>query len=138
MTEEPLVLAAQRAAHDLARALHDSAEQLGLSQAELHILAHLDASGAGSTASLHSSFGHRRSTLTSILDRLESRGLIQRRTHPDDRRSFLVELTADGAAAARRAAAGIHALDRRIRRHVTHDELRGFRAVVAAIEKEST
>lgn len=136
MTEEPIVLAAQRAAHDLARALHHSAVELGLSQAELHILAHLDAEGGDSTASLHRSFGHRRSTLTSILDRLESRGLIQRRIHPTDRRSFLIELTGDGAGAARRAAADIQDLDRRIRRHVTTEDLRGFRAVVAAIGKE--
>jgi DNA-binding MarR family transcriptional regulator len=138
MTDEPIVLAAQRAAHDLARALHASAVELGLTQAELHILAYLHAAGPSSTASLHRGFGHRRSTLTSILDRLADRGLVKRGIHPDDRRSFLVELTAAGATAASLADGEIHALDRRIRQHVTTDDLRGFLAVVAAITEEST
>lgn len=137
MTDEMIVLAAQRAAHDLGRALHHSASALGLSQAELHILAYLDGAGASSTAALHRSFGHRPSTLTSILDRLEARGLVRRRTHPDDRRSFLVEPTGDGATTAGQAAAALRDLDRRIRQHITDEDLRGFRAVVAAIGEEN-
>jgi DNA-binding MarR family transcriptional regulator len=35
-------------------------------------------------------------TMTSRLDRLESRGLIRRDSHPTDRRSVVVELTDDG------------------------------------------
>lgn len=35
-------------------------------------------------------------TMTSRLDRLESRGLVRRIPNPDDRRGLMVELTADG------------------------------------------
>ena len=37
-----------------------------------------------------------RTTMTGVLDRLEGEGLISRRIHPDDRRSFALELTAAG------------------------------------------
>lgn len=35
-------------------------------------------------------------TMTNRIDRLESRGLVERRRSPDDRRGILVELTTDG------------------------------------------
>jgi DNA-binding MarR family transcriptional regulator len=40
---------------------------------------------------------------TLLLDHLESRGLVIREPHPEDRRAKLVSLTADGTAAAQRA-----------------------------------
>jgi DNA-binding MarR family transcriptional regulator len=53
---------------------------------------------------LHARFGHRRSTLTSVLDHLEQRALIERRTDPGDRRSFIVAPTRAG----RTTAATVH------------------------------
>lgn len=41
--------------------------------------------------------------VTLIVDDLEQRGLVERRTHPEDRRAKLVSLTAAGRAAAARA-----------------------------------
>jgi DNA-binding MarR family transcriptional regulator len=41
-------------------------------------------------------FGHKRSTLTSILNRLEARELITCRVNSADRRSLLIGLTATG------------------------------------------
>ncbi len=42
--------------------------------------------------------GISRGTLTGVVTTLEARGLVQRRTHPDDRRSVLVSATTDGEA----------------------------------------
>ncbi|HEY6424913.1 MAG TPA: MarR family transcriptional regulator [Pseudonocardiaceae bacterium] len=36
--------------------------------------------------------------MTRLLDRLEGKGLLQRRQHPDDRRSVVIELTDQGRA----------------------------------------
>jgi DNA-binding MarR family transcriptional regulator len=36
--------------------------------------------------------------MTRLLDRLEAKGLLRRRSHPTDRRSIVIQLTADGEA----------------------------------------
>lgn len=42
--------------------------------------------------------GISRGTLTGVISTLEARGLVQRRAHPDDRRSVLMSATPDGQA----------------------------------------
>ena len=59
-----------------------------LSQGEAHILAELAAGAPATISSLHRGLAHKRSTLTSILDRLVDRGLITRKTGTADRRTF--------------------------------------------------
>ena len=64
-------------------ALH--VEQLAdprVNQAEAHVLAYLSESDAAATISdVHRAFAHKRSTLTSILDRLERRGFSEEVRH---------------------------------------------------------
>lgn len=113
---------------DLIPKLHRATHQVGgylaradhgapVSQAEAHVLAHL-ASGAASVAELHRSFGHKRSTLSSVLNRLEERGLIERRINPDDRRSFMIELTDTGSRVARAVRTSLERLERRVRKRL--------------------
>src|SRR5919205_2049941 len=78
----------------LARELAD----LGLSHGEVNALAQLEEEAT--VAQLQAATGQRASTLTGVLDRLERRGLVERRLNPRDRRSFVVSLTDAGAAAA--------------------------------------
>ena len=78
---------------------------ISATQGEAHILAHLDEKGEATIAELHQALAHKRSTLTSILDRLAARKWITRGVDANDRRSFRIKLTAVGA----RAAATIHA-----------------------------
>jgi DNA-binding MarR family transcriptional regulator len=95
---------------DLHRATHRVGLRLeaegrpAVSQAEAHILAHLAPRGQGTVAELHAALAHRRSTLTSVLDRLEGAGLVTRGPSASDRRSVEVRLTAPG----KRAAAAVH------------------------------
>ena len=70
----------------------------GVTQPEAHILAHLASCGNATVAGLHQAFAHKRSTLTSILDRLEARGLIERTSDVRDRRTFVISLTRQGRA----------------------------------------
>jgi DNA-binding MarR family transcriptional regulator len=74
-----------------------------VSQPEALVVMHLHAHGPSTINEVHRAFLHRRSTLTSVLDRLEARGLVRRGSAPADRRSVRLELTARGT----RAAAGI-------------------------------
>jgi DNA-binding MarR family transcriptional regulator len=85
-------------------------DSLGITQGEGHILSHLAASGDSTIAELHRALAHRRSTLTSILDRLADRQYITRESDPEDRRSFIVRLSKKGktvAAMVHRELAGI-------------------------------
>lgn len=78
-------------------------------------------------------FGHRKSTLTSLLDRLEERGLIRRDVHPEDRRSFVVSLTPRGRKLATRVRAVTEEFEARVRDGVTAKDLEGFRRVMDSI-----
>jgi len=125
-----------RATHRIGLYLANLRED-ALSQGEAHILALLASSGPATIAELHRGLAHKRSTLTSILDRLADRGLVTREVGADDRRTFLVTPTARG----RRAAARVHGhladLERAVARQITRDELRAFKKVVAAVEDEA-
>jgi DNA-binding MarR family transcriptional regulator len=72
--------------------------------------------------------------LTGVLDRLERRGLIQRRLNPRDRRSFTVELTRSGAAAAARVRKTFEELDQRATAAVSQRSAKGFFEVLAALD----
>src|SRR5438270_4972080 len=97
-----------RFVHPVHRATHriglylDDLREPGLTQGEAHILALLAHSSPAKVGDLHRGLAHKRSTLTSILDRLASRGLITRKVGASDRRTFVVRLTAKGQKLARR------------------------------------
>jgi DNA-binding MarR family transcriptional regulator len=126
---------------DLHRATHRvavylaRARDLGVTQGEAHVLAHLHAAGESTIAELHRAFAHKRSTLTSILDRLAVRGLVVREASERDRRTFVVRLTKEGRRLAARAHERLEAFEARALKRVTREQLAGFAAVVAAVEK---
>jgi len=122
----------QRATHRIGLLLQ--ATKLGVTQGEAHVLAQLHEAGPCTIAALHEAFAHRRSTLTSILDRLESRGFLLREPHPDDRRSFLVRPTATGRVLAARVHDTLQGLEAAVVRGVSASELAGFDAVIATLE----
>ena len=90
-----LVHPVHRATHRIGLYLDDLRER-GLTQGEAHILGLLAHSGPANVAELHRGLAHKRSTLTSILDRLAKRGLITRAVGETDRRTFVVRPTAKG------------------------------------------
>jgi DNA-binding MarR family transcriptional regulator len=109
----------------------------GLTQGEAHILGLLAHSGRANVADLHRGLAHKRSTLTSILDRLARRGLITRSVGETDRRTFVVRLTARGRKLARRVERYLSALERAVVRRVSAADIKGFNRVVAALEQEA-
>ena len=123
----------ERATHAVALWLDVSLSHLGISQAEAHVLAALAHTPLCSINDLHCSFGHKRSTLTSILDRLESRGLIARGAHPASRRLVLVELTNAGRPVAAEVAAALRGLEASIAAQVQAGDIAAFSRVLQAI-----
>jgi DNA-binding MarR family transcriptional regulator len=129
------VPAVHRATHRIGLYLAATGE--GGSQGESHILAHLASSGPATIAELHRGLAHKRSTLTSILDRLTARGLITREVGAADRRTFVITPTAKGRAAARRVHDHLAALERAVSGRVSADELRACLRVLGIIEEQA-
>src|SRR4051812_8880674 len=131
-----LVPPIHRATHRIGLFLADLRED-GVSQGEAHILALLASSAPATIAELHRGLAHKRSTLTSILDRLAARGLITREVGAEDRRTFVITPTPRGVQIARRVHRHLIDLEEAIGRRVTADDVRGFIKVVSAVEEEA-
>jgi DNA-binding MarR family transcriptional regulator len=131
-----LVPRIHRATHRIGLYLADLRE-FGLSQGEAHILAQLAASSPATITDLHRGLAHKRSTLTSILDRLVDRGFVTRDVGPSDRRTFVITPTAKGRRVARQVHDHLTDLERAIARRVTTADIRGFLNVIAAVEAEA-
>lgn len=105
----------------------------GLAGQEGHLLAYLRSYAPCPVGELAAVFGLRGSTATSVLDRLEERGLITRAGNPDDRRSFLLDLTAEGRRSAEEVQVFVDRIESAIARRVSASDEKGFRAVLEAI-----
>jgi DNA-binding MarR family transcriptional regulator len=129
-----LIPAIERATHRIGLYLATLREQ-GLTQGEAHILAHLASSGPATVGELHSSLAHKRSTLTSILDRLAERGYITRESGRTDRRTFVVTLTRSGEPVALRVHRHLLLLEQAVRRKFGGATLDTFVTMLATIER---
>jgi DNA-binding MarR family transcriptional regulator len=78
-------------------------------------------------------FGIKQSTLTSVLDRLETADFIRRTLNPDDRRSFLIHITDTGRTVAEQANQRLKVLEANIRARVSIRDVKGFEAVMRAV-----
>lgn len=88
-----------RAVHALGLYL-DASMDGEVSQAEAIVLLHLHSNDGSTINEVHKAFLHRRSTLTSVIDRLEAKSLVRRQIGADDRRNFQLEITERGREAA--------------------------------------
>lgn len=111
---------------------------LRLNQGEAHILAHLASAGDSTVGELHKAFAHKRSTLTSYLDRLAERRLIRREVRSEDRRSFVVSLTPTGKALAQKIHRHLEKLEKMALRRAKPGKTKAFTEVIGAVEEAAT
>lgn len=100
-----------------------------------HLLVYLLSYQPASVGGLCRMTGLKPSTMTSVLDRMEKRDLIDRRPNPDDRRSWLVDLTDEGTKLAKRMRAMVEKFERDVIAELEESDLEGFRRVFEAIDK---
>ena len=79
-------------------------EPLGLSPRAWGVLSTLVESGPLTQIELATATATDRTAMVYLLDELEGRGLVERRSNPADRRSYLIHLTSAGARIRQRAA----------------------------------
>jgi len=126
----PIHKASRQVALHLEQALADEP----VISCEAHVVAFLGSYAPAPVGELLRVFGHKASTMTSILDRLEQAGLVVRAPNPADRRSFHVALTDEGAALARRIRRRTEELEADILRRTSAADRKGFESVMKAIE----
>ncbi len=117
----------------MASHLEPTLTALGITQGEAHVLAHLERSGPTPIGELHREFGHKRSTLTGIVDRLEARALVRREVNREDHRSFIVRLTPSGRRHGRKVSAALEAVDRELAAAVGPRDLAGLRRIIQSL-----
>jgi DNA-binding MarR family transcriptional regulator len=131
-----LIPALERATHAVSLWIERAFADLRLTQAEAHVLAALGELAPCSINDLYHRFGHKRSTLTSLLDRLEERGWARRGAHPASRRLVLVELTEEGRLVADRVRLAVQELEARLLAHLESADMAAFAHVLFALEEE--
>ena len=122
-----------KASRQISIYLERATMELGVSPAEGHLLSYLRTYAPCPLSELERVFGHKRSTLTSMLDRLADRALLTRHVNPDDRRSFTLELTPDGRKLAGRLQKLLEAFEQSVTDRTNEKQMAGFRAVMEAI-----
>lgn len=132
-----LILEVHRATHRIGLFLETAVPPLDVSQGEAHLLTWLLEAGDSPMSALHAAFAHKRSTLTSYVDRLEAKKLVRRELRAEDRRSFQVCLTAAGKALATRVHRQLETLDAAVLAKVGERDVEGFTKVLAALISES-
>jgi DNA-binding MarR family transcriptional regulator len=115
--------------------VEDRCADLGLGSAEGHLLLYLRSYSPVSVSRLHTVSGIKRSTLTSMFDRMATRGWITRELSSRDRRQVMIELTGTGRQQADRLRDAMERLEEQIGELVTPEQLRGFVAVVSTISE---
>ena len=129
MTTPRLIPHVHRATHRIGLHIEQFREP-AVNQAEAHVLVFLASADRPTIGEVHRAFGHKRSTLTSILDRLERRKLVRRASDTRDRRAFRVTLTPSGRQAARRITAYLRAFEIARLRGIPAGDVRAFLRVL--------
>jgi DNA-binding MarR family transcriptional regulator len=137
VTDRSVIAALEAAVHRVLDHLAAELADLGLRQAEVNVLAQLRPGERRSVGELVTATGQRPSTLTGVLDRLERGRLVRRRVNAADRRSFTIELTARGEAAAARVHDAFAALDARVLSDLPPSAAEGFHHVLDAVERST-
>ena len=131
------MLALHRTTHHTLHALSSALTDLNLTAAEINALANLADRGALNVRELSAETGTRATTLTGVLDRLESRGYLTRELDAADRRSFRLPLTEAGQVVAERVRAAVANLERDALARLSQTQIAGFHAVVTALQAAS-
>ena len=123
-----------KAVRQIALYLESKCAALGVTAAEGHLLSYLRSYAPCPITEIVRVFGIRPSTMTSILERLDERGLLTREPDAEDRRSVRISLTREGMVVADRINRLVRDLEERIGKRVRPTQLAGFRSVMGAVE----
>lgn len=105
----------------------------GLQMWDYSVLSALDRGDAPTQAQLATETGRDKTRLIGNLDRLESRGLVQRTPDPADRRNRIVSLTAEGRLVLQQCRAAIRAMEEDLFKDLGTAERAAFEAALVTL-----
>jgi MarR family transcriptional regulator for hemolysin len=132
-TLEPIGLELTRTGRLLSRAFDAELTAAGASLPVWLVLTALKRGDHTMQRQLATAVGVEDATLTHHLNRMEADGLVSRHRAPDNRRTQVVELTADGEALFAQLLGVVTAFDRRLRAGFETDELAALRSSLARL-----
>ena len=107
--------------------------ELGLNLSEASLLAYVEESGALTQTRLAERLGIGRAAMGSVIDSLEKRGLVERNPDPDDRRVWLVDLTAAGKEMVQQVTERDLVLRKELRAGISRDDRQKLAEVLVAL-----
>lgn len=124
-----------RANRQVAIYLEKLIDDLGLTAPEAHLLSYVQNYGPCPVGELVNVLGHKKSTMTNMLDRMEEYGYLRREVNPQDRRSFLIATTRSGTRIGSATRDRVLQAENDILQHLTARDLKAFSKVIAAIDE---
>lgn len=112
-------------------------EPLGLTVIEWYILRALYDQDGQHASELARAVGRAATSFTPILDKLQNKGMIERRPDPADRRAVRIHLTASANNAREQVLATSDEVDARIRKAVSAGDFKGFQNVLLVLQSLS-
>ncbi len=106
-------------------------QEIGLAVIEWYLLRVLYDQDGQMANQLAKAVGRAATSFTPILDQIERKGLIERRTHPTDRRSVKIYLTAKGKALQPQVNAIAERIEKRLAQGVPDKDWQSYQRVVA-------
>ncbi|MFP2928364.1 MarR family winged helix-turn-helix transcriptional regulator [Pyxidicoccus sp. 3LG] len=110
-------------------------EELQLTPTQMHVLAWLGQDGPVQVGILAHRVGITRKTITGVVDRLETMGMVERTRDAEDRRAVVVRLTARGEDNYKRIHRGVDAGMRRVLDLMGPDDQESFFGIVERMLK---
>ncbi len=108
---------------------------LGLNLTQASLIGYVAEFGATTQSELADHLGIGRAQIGSVIDRLQTRGLVERRPRPDDRRVWLVAITDDGRELAGRIAEVDAVLRAELRRGIGREERQALAWVMTRLQQ---
>jgi len=106
-------------------------KELNLAVIEWYILRVLYEQDGQMASHLAKAVGRAATSFTPILDQLERKGLIERRTHPSDRRGVQIYLTKQGRALQPKVDAMAERIEKKLSQRIADKDWQGYQQVVA-------
>ncbi|MEO8025125.1 MAG: MarR family transcriptional regulator [Bryobacteraceae bacterium] len=107
---------------------------LAITQGEAHILVYLHDHGPATVGEVHSALSHKRSTLTSLLNRLDERRFAVRELHPGNRKTFLIRLTPSGKKAAAKVRSWLQRYEQKALAGLNGEQVESLRKILARFD----